>query len=354
MSDRESSGGGRTACRTSGDGGSVPDGGGHAAGDDGGGYSHAGADHAGHDHGGEHTDHAGHSHGPEGSSSRSLAAVAGVNLVGFVVELAGGLAFGSVALVSDAVHMLFDALAYVMAFAAAAVAERVEGGDGWTYGLHRVEPLAAFLNGLFLLPMVGFILWESYQRFLDPVAITVGPTLMIAVGGLFVNAVSVVVLEGDDMSLNERGAFYHLLGDAGGSVLVIVSVLAVEFLGRRVVDPLAAVLIAGLVAWSAVRVLRESGAIFFLKAPVDARAVRAAVLDVEGVTGVSDLHVWQVCSQLTVATVHVEADVATVAALEAVNSEVHAVLAEHGVDHATVECCETYDDRRAHVATHTH
>ena len=321
----------------------VPDGGGHGAGEGSGGQP---AD-SGHDH-------TSHSHGPEGSSSRSLALVAGINLVGFVVELAGGLAFGSVALVSDAVHMLFDALAYVMAFAAAAVAERVDAGDGWTYGLHRVEPLAAFLNGLFLLPMVGFILWESYQRFLDPVAIGTVPTLAIAIGGLVVNVVSVLVLESDDMSLNERGAFYHLLGDAGGSVVVIVSVLAVEFFGVRVLDPLAAVLIAGLVAWSAVRVLRESGAIFFLKTPVDTAAVRTALLDVEGVTGVRDLHAWQVCSQLTVATVHVETDAETVSALEDATSAVHAVLADHGVDHVTVECCAAYDDRHTHVASHTH
>ncbi len=328
MSNTESSGG-RTDCQTGDCHDTVPDGGGHTHGDD-------------------------HSHASDGSSSRSLAAVAGINLVGFAVEFAGGLAFGSVALLSDAVHMLFDALAYVMAFVAATVAERVEASDGWTYGLHRVEPLAAFVNGLLLLPMVGFILWESYQRFLDPVVIGTGPTLVIAVGGLLVNVASVFVLEGDDMSLNERGAFYHLLGDAGGSAVVIVSVLAVEFFGVRVVDPVAAVLIAGLVAWSAVRVLRGSGAIFFLKAPVDATAVRTAVLDVEGVTSVSDLHVWQVCSQLTVATVHVETDAETVTGLEAVNSEVHAVLSTYGVDHATVECCETYDDRHTHVAAHTH
>ncbi|PSQ08662.1 cation transporter [Halobacteriales archaeon QS_5_68_33] len=303
--------------------------------------------------GGPDADAGEHDHDTTGSSSRKLAAVAAINLVGFVVELAGGLAFGSVALVSDAVHMLFDALAYVMAFAAAAVAERVDAGDEWTYGLHRIEPLAAFLNGLFLLPMVGYILWESYRRFLDPVAIGTGPTLAIAVGGLVVNVGSVLVLEGKEMSLNERGALYHLLGDAGGSVVVIVSVLAVEFTGVRAVDPGAALVVGGLVAWSAVRVLRESGAVFFLKTPVDTDGLRDALLAVEGVSGVTDLHAWQVCSQLTVATVHVEASVETLAAAEDVNARVHAVLADHGVDHATVECCSTYENR-THVAAHGH
>ena len=120
----------------------------------------------GHDHEGSHG-----SPTEESTSTRRLALVAVVNLVGFVVELAGGLLFGSVALLSDAFHMLFDMLAYAMAFGASYTAERFEGGQSWSFGLHRLEPFAAFLNGVLLLPMVGYILWESYQRFLDPVTI---------------------------------------------------------------------------------------------------------------------------------------------------------------------------------------
>ena len=93
-------------------------------------------------------------------SARTLALVAAINVVGFLAELAGGLLFGSVALLSDAVHMVFDALAYGMAFAAASLAERYDGSDRWSYGLHRLEPLSAFLNGVLLIPMVGYILYE--------------------------------------------------------------------------------------------------------------------------------------------------------------------------------------------------
>ena len=128
-----------------------------------------------------------HGHGT-GRSGRKLALVAAINVVGFLAELAGGLLFGSVALLSDAVHMLFDALAYVMAFAAAYVASEYDTSDRWSYGLHRLEPLSAFLNGVLLVPMVAFVLYESYGRFLDPVAIATVPTLAIAVGRLCVNA----------------------------------------------------------------------------------------------------------------------------------------------------------------------
>ncbi|MFD1565708.1 cation diffusion facilitator family transporter [Haloarchaeobius amylolyticus] len=305
--------------------------------------------HDGHGH-----DHGGHGHGGESTSSRKLAAVSLINVVGFLVELAGGLAFGSVALISDAVHMLFDALAYVMAFAAAYVAEDYGNGERWSYGLHRLEPFAAFLNGLFLLPMVGFILWESYQRFLDPIAIGTGPTIAIALGGLLVNIGSVYVLHGDAMSLNEKGAFYHLLGDAGGSVAVIVSVLAIELTGIHVIDPITAALIAVVVTWSAATVLRGSGEIFFLKTPLESDEIRAHIRDIEGVTAVDDFHAWQICSQITVATVHVETDVETMADAEAVTRRIHDELAGHGVDHATVELSPRYADRDVHLDTHCH
>ncbi|SEW21923.1 cation diffusion facilitator family transporter [Natrinema salifodinae] len=307
-----------------------------------------------HGHGHEHDHSHGHGHGDGNTSSRKLAAVSLINVVGFVVELAGGLAFGSVALISDAIHMLFDALAYVMAFAAAYVAEHYGEGERWTYGLHRLEPFAAFVNGLLLLPMVGFILWESYHRFLEPVAIGTAPTLAIATGGLLVNVGSVAVLHGDAMSLNERGAFYHLLGDAGGSVAVIVSVLVVEWTGHRIVDPITAALIAAVVAWSAVRVLRGSGEIFFLKTPLESDEIRGHIRELDGVDRVDDFHAWQICSQITVATVHLETGVETMTEAESVVDRVHDELAHHGVDHATVEVSPSYTDRDVYLDTHCH
>ena len=310
-----------------------------------------GATHGGHD--GDHSHNHDHSHGHgEDTSTRKLALVAGINIVGFVAELAGGLLFGSVALLSDAVHMLFDALAYVMAFAASYVATNAETTEEWSFGLHRLEPLSAFVNGALLIPMVGFIVYEAFQRFLDPVGIATGPTLLIAGLGLAVNLGSVLVLEGGEMSLNERGAFYHLLGDAGGSVAVIVSVLAVKYTGVNVIDPITAGLIALVVLWSAGKLLLGSGAIFLHRTPFDSEAVRAAIADVDGVTSVTDLHAWQVCSEITVATTHVETasegvDRATV------TRGIHDVLHENGVDHATVECCPE-NTHHPHLTAHDH
>ncbi|MFB6244041.1 MAG: cation diffusion facilitator family transporter [Halobaculum sp.] len=304
-------------------------------------------------HDSSHDQHS-HGHGESSTSSRTLALVSAVNLLGFVAELAGGLLFGSVALLSDAFHMLFDALAYVMAFAAAYVADHYGDETRWSYGFHRLEPFAAFLNGLLLLPMVGFILWESYQRFLDPIQIGTGPTLLIAFGGLLVNVGSVYILQGGEMSLNERGAFYHLLGDAGGSIAVIVSTVAIEVTGVRIVDPITAALIALVVTWSAAKVLRGSGAIFFHKTPFDTDKVRTHLLGVEGVERVDDLHGWQICSQITVATAHVAADAESIPEVGDVTRHVHDALANHGVDHATVELRPASDDRDTYLDDHSH
>ena len=294
-----------------------------------------------------------HSH-DQPSSNRKLALVAGINLLGFAGELAGGLLFGSVALLSDAVHMLFDALAYVMAFVASFVANRYESSSGWSYGLHRLEPLAAFLNGVLLIPMVGFILWESYQRFLNPIEIGTVPTLAIAFGGLLINVGSVFILQGGEMSLNEKGAFYHLLGDAGGSIAVIVAVVAIEVTGISIIDPITAGLIAVVIVWSAWKVLRGSGAIFLVKSPIDSDRVRADIEMIDGVAGVDDLHLWQICSQITVATTHVETAEDEIGDYRTVNQRIHEVLAAHDIDHATVELCPAYSERSTHLNSHGH
>jgi cobalt-zinc-cadmium efflux system protein len=272
-----------------------------------------------------------------GSSTRRLALVAVVNFLGFLAELAGGLLFGSVALISDALHMLFDMLAYAMAFGASYTAERFEGGAEWSYGLHRLEPVAAFLNGILLVPMVGYILWESYQRFLDPVEIDPTMTLIIAVGGLLVNLGSVYIVQGGEMSLNERGAFYHLLGDAGGSVAVIISTLAVVTFDLPVADPVAAILISVLVLVSAGKVLRGSTSILLERSPISPDKLRNELTAVDGVEDVDDIHVWQVCSQLTVATVRLQYEPTSLDQHQAIRSRVHQLLSDHGIDHATVE-----------------
>ena len=153
-----------------------------------------------------------HEHGDDTSSAdnsiRKLRAVAIINLLGFGIELVGGLVFGSVALLGDAFHTLFDVLAYIVALSATIIARRSNPSRRWSYGLHRIVPFAAFLNGILLVPMVVYLIYKLYQRYLLPVEINATMTILLARGGLFINLSSVYVLRGGEMSLNERGAYY--------------------------------------------------------------------------------------------------------------------------------------------------
>lgn len=277
-----------------------------------------------------------HSH-EDDNSTWSLAVVSVLNVIGFIIELSVGIAFGSLALVSDAFHMLFDMTAYGTAFAAAYIADNRGSATRWSYGLHRLEPIAAFVNGSLLIPLVGYIGYSAYTRLLAPVEIATVPTLAAALAGLLINAGSVYVLHDGDMSLNERGAFYHLLADAGGSIAVIVSVLVIEVTGVLVVDTGASLLLCVLILWSAGKLLTESGAVILNATHADTERIEAQILDTaDGITRVDDIHIWDVCSQLNVATVHVSVNPDTEDGHEATNA-VHRVLTEHGVDHATVE-----------------
>jgi len=316
--------------------------------DGGDGSSRDGSDGVG-EHGHDH-DHGGVD---ESTSNRTLALVAAINVVGFCLELVGGLLFGSVALLGDAVHMLFDVFAYGLAFLAAYTAAEYDRTNRWSYGLHRLEPVAAFVNGALLLPMVGFILYESYHRFLAPVGIDPTKTILLAGAGLLVNVLSVVVLHGDDLGLNERGAFYHLLGDSAASVAVIVSTAVVALTGVQAVDPLTAVLIGTVVLWSAGKVLVGSGRILLDRSPVSTAELRATLLDVDGVEAVADLHVWQVCSRLTVATVAVQDAPTDLEDRSRIQQAVHDRLAALGIQHATVELTDV-DGRVTRQVEHAH
>lgn len=284
----------------------------------------------GHEH--NHTTESHH-----GSSAGKLRTVSIVNLFGFVLELIGGLLFGSITLLSDAFHMFFDATAYILAYSSAHFAENFEADRTWNFGLHRLETFSAFLNGTLLIPMAGYILWESYHRFLNPSSIGIIPTLAIGGAGLLINVVSALFLHGEGMSLNEKGAFYHLMGDAAGSIAVIISVATIHFTGAQIVDPIAAIAIALLIIWSAVRVIRGSTSILLQKSPIDSDALKEDIESLPNVNEVRDLRVWRLCSEITIGSAHVCDDSTTLEESTRTRRAIRELMRTRGVDHATIE-----------------
>lgn len=291
--------------------------------------------------------------GDDSVGTRTLALVSAINLTRFFIELAGGLLFRSIALISDAVHMLFDGLAYVMAFGAVYTAEQYEAWEEWSYGLHRLEPSAALLNGVLLIPMALYTAYEAYTRFIDPVSVDPILTAGVAAVGLVINIVSVYIPRGDEMSLNEEGAFYHLLDNTGASVVVIVTMVLITVADLRIADPTTAVLIVVLVIWSAIRVLRDSVCLLLERSPVPIKEVRSAISEIDSIRSVEDIHIWQICSQLTVATVRVQNHSTTLDDQQTIREAIHDQLADFGVDHATVELLETAQET-APPSSHSH
>lgn len=259
----------------------------------------------------------------------------------FVVELAGGLISGSLALVSDAGHMFSDVLALLLSFGAITLATRLPSKER-TYGFLRAEIFAAFINSLLLMAVSGIILWEAYQRLLNPAPIQSELMGAVAVLGLIANIVVAFLLHGSH-NLNVRSAFLHVIGDVVSSVAVIAAAIWIAFTGQVIVDPLLSGFIAVLIIVSATSILRETIAILLQFTPrsVDFDAVIADMTMVKGVAGVHHVHIWSLSSEIHVLDAHIyscEPDVAKIAEMK---REIRERLEKYHIHHSTLEVeCE--------------
>jgi cobalt-zinc-cadmium efflux system protein len=217
---------------------------------------------------------------------------------------------GSLALLADAGHMTTDVAGIALALGAVTLAQRPASGRR-TFGLQRVEILAAVANGLLLIAVAGFVLVEAIRRIGNPPEIDSGLMLGVAAVGLVVNLISLGVLHrGREKSLNVRGAYLEVLADALGSVAVIVAAVVILTTGWAPADSVASVLIGFLVLPRAWHLLREALDVLLEAAPrgVDLDDVRAHILGVPGVLGVHDLHAWTITSGSPVLSAHVVVD----------------------------------------------
>jgi cobalt-zinc-cadmium efflux system protein len=254
-------------------------------------------------------------------------------------EVAGGIVAGSLALLADAGHMLTDCASLALAWTAFRIGRR--GHDTRrTYGYHRFQVLAAFVNGLSLVAIVLWIAIEAVRRLLAPVEVLGGLMLVVAVLGLVVNLAAFWILHGGDRdNLNIRGAALHVMGDLLGSVAAIVAALVITWTGWMPIDPLLSVLVALLILRSAWLLVRRSTHILLEGTPdwLDVeelrRSLAAAVPPVEDVHHV---HAWMLTSERPLLTMH--ARVRPGADHDQVLRAIQQVLArEHGIEHATIQ-----------------
>jgi cobalt-zinc-cadmium efflux system protein len=224
-----------------------------------------------------------------------------------IVEVIGGIVTNSLALLSDAGHMLSDAAALGLSLAAFYIGEKASD-KGKTYGYKRFEILAAFINGITLLLVSLYIFWEAYHRFIDTPVVSPG-MMVIAIIGLIVNIiVAWILMRGDtEHNLNVRSAFLHVLGDMLGSVGAIAAGLLIYFFNWNLADPIASVMVAILIVISGWRVTKDSIHILMEGTPkgIDMEDVKNSLAAAPGVIEVHDLHVWCITSGFTALSCHV-------------------------------------------------
>ncbi|MEO8163861.1 MAG: cation diffusion facilitator family transporter [Betaproteobacteria bacterium] len=253
--------------------------------------------------------HPHHAHGHRAGSRRTLTVALVVTLGYALVEFVAGKAFHSLALMSDAGHMLSDALALGLAAFAAWVGSR-PAGSRHSYGFARAEVVAAFVNGLAMLLIVIVIAVEAIGRLLEPQAVTGLGVMVIAIVGLFVNLFVAFLIGQGERNLNTRAALIHVIGDLIGSVAAITAGAVIYFTGWQPIDALLSLVIAVLILASTVRLILDALHVLMEGVPAGLRIdeIGRAIGAMPGVRAVHDLHVWNISSGQVALSAHVELD----------------------------------------------
>jgi len=285
--------------------------------------------------GGQH-DHVHHVGGD--TDRRALGVALGLIVAFMAAEVVAGILTSSLALLSDAGHMLTDAAAIALSLVAARLAQRPAAG-AMTYGLGRAEILSAQLNGVTLLVLAALIVYEAIRRLVSPLEVDAPPVLIIALAGMAVNAVAARVLAGANrQSLNVEGSFQHIVTDLYGFMGTAIAALVILGTGFDRADPIASLLVAALMLRSAYGLLRASGRIFLEAAPegVDPRAIGEALVGQPEVVEVHDLHVWELTSGFHALSAHVV--VSPECDCHEVRHQLEGVLDRRfGLDHTTLQ-----------------
>jgi cobalt-zinc-cadmium efflux system protein len=268
-----------------------------------------------------------------------LSAAFAITAAFMVVELVAGLVTSSLALISDAAHMVTDVVGLGLALLAILAAKRAGSSGSRTFGLYRAEVLAALANAVLLFGVAGYVLVEAVQRFRDPPAVPGGTVLAVALAGLVANLAAFLLLrKGSETSLNVRGAYLEVLADLVGSLGVLVSGAVTLLTGWRYADPILGVAIGLWVLPRTWTLARRSLRILFQHAPerVDIERLTQSLCAVRGVCGVHDVHVWTLTSGMEVASAHLTADPGADQS-EILRSAQRTLADDYQLEHATLQ-----------------
>lgn len=292
-----------------------------------------------------------HSHGP--SNQRRLVLTLCLVVVYMVAEIVGGLISGSLALLADAGHMFSDAGALIIAVVAIRIALRAPSKTH-TFGYRRAEVIGALANGATLFVIAGIIAYEAIVRLGNPPDVEGPLMLAVAAGGLVINLVGLAILHGGKSSnINVRGAWLHVLADTLGSVGAIASGSLITAFGWQWADPVASLIISGLIGYSSWRLIKQTAAVLMQAVPssVSIELIEETLATTAGVVSVHDLHAWSMTGERPVVSAHlqIEPDLERSALMQTITER----LGELDIRHSTIQLdcpttCEPCDPSDGH------
>lgn len=255
----------------------------------------------------------------------------------FVVEVLGGFISGSLSLLGDAGHMFRDVFALVISLSALRISRKLPSKRR-TFGFHRMEILAALINGLFLIAIGIWIVWKAFQRIQSPQPVESATMLAVALIGFGVNLFIAFRLHGSH-DLNVKSAFFHVLTDAAFSLAVIAAAVLIALTGKPVFDPVLSIVLSVVIIFSAFKLVKDSLVILleFTPKDVDFDEVIRDMQKVEGVEGVHHVHIWSLCSHINVVDAHIFTRESDMTKIEKMKAAVKKNLEKHNIKHATLE-----------------
>jgi cobalt-zinc-cadmium efflux system protein len=274
---------------------------------------------------------------PKNSSEKSLIIAILLTSTFFVVEVIGGFLSGSLSLLGDAGHMFRDVFALLLSLSAVKIAKKLPTKT-ITFGYHRLEIFAAFLNGLMLIGISCWIFWEAYHRFVAPKPVRSIAMFIVAFIGLLVNLYIARRLHGNQ-DLNIKSAFLHVLTDTISSAAVIFASIWIFFTKQIIIDPIMSVGIAFFVLISALPIIKDTMRILleFTPKDIDLDEVIADIEKVNGVEGVHNVHLWSLCSNVNIIDAHIFAKETDMLKIEEMKHEIKRKLEKYNIKHATLE-----------------
>ncbi len=244
------------------------------------------------------------------AEKKKLSLSLSITFAAMIIEFIGGYISNSVALISDAGHMFTHCFAIGIGLTAILIAVKSPPCHHRTFGLYRAEILAAFINGLFLLVVAGWIIYEAIDHIIKPVEVSGMQMLVIALIGLIVNLTSIYILHGSDKGdLNVKSVFYHMIADAASSVGVIIAAIVIYYTNWYIIDPLVSLMICAVIIFWAWGVLRDSGRILLQVAPrgLDTNIIgRDLKNSFPEIAEVYHLHLWTVTADMLVFSAHIK------------------------------------------------